>query len=118
MNGPLTALTGYSVPIMDTLRLPHTLAMVRHLENLWNHFENQCVVSDPREYSISTKDFVVDEEGKLKGLNTGTLYRSIPVHGKKRLTEIVQSVSSGPKTVVDAGRWRKCPGPRSSSLRS
>lgn len=26
---------------------------------------------DPREYCISTKDFVVDEEGKLQGLNTG-----------------------------------------------
>lgn len=34
------------------------------------HFGN-----DPREYSISTKDFVVDEEKKLKGLNTGTIYR-------------------------------------------
>jgi len=29
------------------------------------HFGN-----DPREYSISTKDFVVDGEGKLQGLNT------------------------------------------------
>lgn len=27
--------------------------------------------SDPREYCISTKEFVVDDEGKLKGLNTG-----------------------------------------------
>jgi hypothetical protein len=27
---------------------------------------------DPREYCISTKEFVVDNEGKLKGLNTGT----------------------------------------------
>lgn len=27
---------------------------------------------DPREYSISTKEFVVDEDGKLKGLNTST----------------------------------------------
>ena len=27
--------------------------------------------SDPREYSISTKEFVLDDEGKLKGLNTG-----------------------------------------------
>ena len=25
---------------------------------------------DPREYCISTKDFVLTEEGKLKGLNT------------------------------------------------
>ena len=28
--------------------------------------------SDPREYCISTKEFVLDDEGKLKGLNTGT----------------------------------------------
>lgn len=27
-------------------------------------------IVDPREYSISTKEFVVDEEGKLKGVNT------------------------------------------------
>jgi glutamate synthase (NADPH/NADH) len=26
---------------------------------------------DPREYCISTKEFVVDDEGNLKGLNTG-----------------------------------------------
>ena len=28
--------------------------------------------SDPREYCISTKEFVLNDEGKLKGLNTGT----------------------------------------------
>ena len=27
--------------------------------------------ADPREFSISTKDFVIDDDGKLKGLNTG-----------------------------------------------
>jgi hypothetical protein len=30
------------------------------------HFGN-----DPREYCISTKNFVVDEDNMLKGLNTG-----------------------------------------------
>jgi len=29
------------------------------------------VFLDPREYSISTKEFVLDDAGKLKGLNTG-----------------------------------------------
>lgn len=29
------------------------------------------IFSDPREYCISTKEFVVDDEGKLEGLNTG-----------------------------------------------
>lgn len=31
----------------------------------------RAFLPDPREYSISTKDFVVDDDGKLKGLNTG-----------------------------------------------
>jgi len=30
-------------------------------------------IPDPREYCISTKEFVVDSEGKLKGLDTGKL---------------------------------------------
>lgn len=30
--------------------------------------------TDPREYCISTKEFVLDDEGKLKGLNTGMGY--------------------------------------------
>lgn len=30
--------------------------------------------SDPREFCISTKDFVVDEDGNVKGLNTGMFY--------------------------------------------
>jgi glutamate synthase (NADH) len=33
------------------------------------HFGN-----DPREFCISTKDFVVDEDGDVKGLNTGVFY--------------------------------------------
>lgn len=28
-------------------------------------------LTDPREYCISTKEFITDEEGKLKGLQTG-----------------------------------------------
>ena len=31
--------------------------------------------SDPREYCISTKEFVVDDEGKLKGLDTGMRWK-------------------------------------------
>ena len=34
---------------------------------------------DPREYCISTKDFVVDDEGKLVGLNTGVYLSSTTV---------------------------------------
>ena len=56
---------------MDTPRLLLTLAMVS--------FPQYCALAwayirtDPREYCISTKDFVVDDEGKLKGLNTGII---------------------------------------------
>lgn len=39
---------------------------------------NLCIIGtflirklDPREYCISTKDFVVDEDNNLTGLNTG-----------------------------------------------
>lgn len=33
--------------------------------------------ADPREYCISTKEFVVDDDGKLQGLNTGVSVRLI-----------------------------------------
>lgn len=37
----------------------------------YGHAEVQSVfANDPREYCISTTDFVKDEEGNLKGLNT------------------------------------------------
>jgi glutamate synthase (NADPH/NADH) len=33
---------------------------------------NACI--DPREYCISTKEFLLDEQGKLSGLNTGACH--------------------------------------------
>lgn len=58
-----------SVLIMDTRRLLPTLeAVSSFLLSCWKLLTNYL---DPREYSISTKEFVVDDEGKLKGLNTG-----------------------------------------------
>lgn len=39
------------------------------------HLPTLCL--DPREYCISTKEFVVDEDGKLKGLNTGILQSNL-----------------------------------------
>jgi glutamate synthase (NADPH/NADH) len=50
-------------------KLLHTLAMVSDLCPSIDVFP--YAVLDPREYSISTKEFVLDDAGKLKGLNTG-----------------------------------------------
>ncbi len=60
---------------MATLKLLHTSAMVGGRRSRIN-LSILSLSSDPREYCISTKDFVLDEEGKLKGLNTGTYQRS------------------------------------------
>lgn len=57
---------------MDIQRWQHISAMVslHRISILQTNME--ILLPDPREYCISTKDFVVDGEGKLKGLNTGT----------------------------------------------
>jgi hypothetical protein len=55
---------------MAILKSPHTSGTVRYL----SHSADELYLNtfaDPREYCISTKEFVVDD-GKLKGLNTGT----------------------------------------------
>jgi len=53
---------------MDTPKLQPISAMVSDMH--YCIFATQ-LSSDPREYCISTKEFVVDGSGKLKGLNTG-----------------------------------------------
>lgn len=70
------------------------------------------IILDPREYCISTKEFIVDEEGKLSGLNTGLFicwFSQISAHSFR------QFVWNGLKTVVDVGRWRKFRDLRNSS---
>jgi len=60
--------------------------------------------SDPREYCISTKEFVLDDEGKLKGLNTGTRWifdRGTIVNGHS--SAVVVRVEW---TKDSAGRWK------------
>ncbi|CAA7267905.1 unnamed protein product [Cyclocybe aegerita] len=47
------------------------------------HFGN-----DPREYCISTKDFVVDDEGKLKGLNTVRVEWTKDSGGRWKMEEV------------------------------
>ncbi|KAI0341760.1 NADPH-dependent glutamate synthase [Trametopsis cervina] len=43
---------------------------------------------DPREYSISTKDFVIDDEGKLKGLNTVRVEWTKDSGGRWKMEEV------------------------------
>ncbi|KAI9466246.1 NADPH-dependent glutamate synthase [Lactarius psammicola] len=43
---------------------------------------------DPREYSISTKDFVVDEDGKLQGLNTVRVEWTKDSGGRWKMEEV------------------------------
>jgi len=43
---------------------------------------------DPREYSISTKDFVVDDDGKLKGLNTVRVEWTKDSAGRWKMEEV------------------------------
>ena len=43
---------------------------------------------DPREYCISTKDFVVDDEGKLSGLNTVRVEWTKDSGGRWKMEEV------------------------------
>lgn len=45
-------------------------------------------VADPREYCISTKDFVLDEAGKLKGLNTVRVEWTKDSGGRWKMEEV------------------------------
>lgn len=47
----------------------HTLVTVSVI-HIYSYVSINRNKLDPREYCISTKDFVLTEEGKLKGLNT------------------------------------------------
>lgn len=58
----------FSAQITVIQKWRHTSAMVSLIINIYF----MCIEElDPREYCISTKDFVLTEEGNLKGLNTG-----------------------------------------------
>ncbi|KAI0797625.1 hypothetical protein C8Q75DRAFT_739017 [Abortiporus biennis] len=59
------------------------------------HFGN-----DPREYCISTKDFVVDEEGKLKGLNTVRVEWTKDSGGRWKMEEVPGSEKFFPAQLV------------------
>lgn len=59
------------------------------------HFGN-----DPREYSISTKDFVLDEGGKLKGLNTVRVEWTKDSGGRWKMEEVPGSEKFFPAQLV------------------
>jgi len=59
------------------------------------HFGN-----DPREYSISTKAFVVDEDGKLKGLNTARVEWTKDSGGRWKMEEVPGSEKFFPAQLV------------------
>jgi glutamate synthase (NADPH/NADH) len=59
------------------------------------HFGN-----DPREYSISTKQFVVDEDGKLKGLNTARVEWTKDSGGRWKMEEVPGSEKFFPAQLV------------------
>lgn len=56
---------------MDTLKLQPISAVVSKIHHCMLVTELSL---DPREYCISTKEFVLDDIGKLKGLNTGVYF--------------------------------------------
>ncbi|KIY64888.1 NADPH-dependent glutamate synthase [Cylindrobasidium torrendii FP15055 ss-10] len=59
------------------------------------HFGN-----DPREYCISTKDFVVDDDGKLQGLNTVRVEWTKDSGGRWKMEEIPGSEKFFPAQLV------------------
>jgi glutamate synthase (NADPH/NADH) len=61
---------------------------------------NLCCISDPREYCISTKDFVVDEAGKLKGLNTVRVEWTKDSGGRWKMEEVPGSAKFFPAQLV------------------
>ncbi|PPQ78537.1 hypothetical protein CVT25_011809 [Psilocybe cyanescens] len=59
------------------------------------HFGN-----DPREYCISTKDFVLDDEGKLRGLNTVRVEWTKDSGGRWKMEEVPGSEKFFPAQLV------------------
>ncbi|KDR81473.1 hypothetical protein GALMADRAFT_152334 [Galerina marginata CBS 339.88] len=59
------------------------------------HFGN-----DPREYCISTKEFVLDEDGKLKGLNTVRVEWTKDSGGRWKMEEVPDSEKFFPAQLV------------------
>jgi glutamate synthase (NADPH/NADH) len=58
------------------------------------------LLSDPREYCISTKDFVLDDQGKLKGLNTVRVEWTKDSSGRWKMEEVPGSAMFFPAQLV------------------
>lgn len=61
---------------------------------------NVMKISDPREYCISTKDFVLDDEGKLNGLNTVRVEWTKDSGGRWKMEEVPGSEKFFPAQLV------------------
>lgn len=59
-----------------------------------------CNLLDPREYSISTKEFVIDEEGKLKGVNTVRVEWTKDSGGRWKMEEVPGSEKFFPAQLI------------------
>lgn len=77
--------------------ISETVTYTSFFEDRWSligHFP------DPREYCISTKEFVVDEEGKLKGLNTVRVEWTKDSGGRWKMEEVPGSEKFFPAQLV------------------
>jgi len=63
---------------------------------------NKCFLfcADPREYCISTKEFILDDEGKLKGLNTVRVEWTKDSGGRWKMEEVPDSEKFFPAQLV------------------
>lgn len=85
---------------MGTTKLLHTSETVRFLTLAEGSMEVSRPVPDPREYCISTKEFIVDEEGKLKGLNTVRVEWTKDSGGRWKMEEVPGSEKFFPAQLV------------------
>lgn len=60
----------------------------------------RCTYADPREYCISTKEFVLDEDGILKGLNTVRVEWTKDSGGRWKMEEVPGSEKFFPAQLV------------------
>ena len=83
---------------MGTPKLLLILAMVGGTQRLIRVIN---MSSDPREFCISTKEFILDESGKLKGLNTGAYLRRLADLGLTMMTPVRVEWTKDSR-----GRWK------------
>lgn len=92
---------GSSAPITDTPKSLHISEAVCLLVSKSRlSVSDNSKILDPREYCISTKDFVLDDEGKLKGLNTVRVEWTKDSGGRWKMEEVPGSEKFFPAQLV------------------